>query len=131
MTGNSPTGLILGTGVVVAGSTLIRDVHEGKTRAAPIIFGFMMVTALLLISLGSPKTARGLSYMALVGAFVVNGPAVFGIASGISKSPSPGIHGLGNTQTPFHRSAQGGADLGTQGASTSAATSGPGSGMVI
>lgn len=114
---NSPTGLILGSGVIVAGSTLIRDVHEGKPRAAPIVFGFMMVTALLAISMVSPKFSKGLAYMSLVGAFVVNGPAVFSIASGIAKSKSPGFTGLGHTQTPYHRSAQGGSDLGTQAAS--------------
>jgi hypothetical protein len=111
------TSLVLGATVVVTGSTVIRDVHEGKTRAAPIVFGFMMAAALLIMGMGSEKLARGLSYMSMVGALAVNGPAVFAIASGISKSPSPGITGLGHTQTPFHRSAQGGADLGTQGAS--------------
>lgn len=108
------TNLILGATVIVAGTTLIRDAHEGKTRAAPIVFGFMMAIALLLTSMASEKTARGLSYMSMVGALAVNGPAVFAISSGISKSPSPGITGLGNTRTPYHRSAQGGADLGTQ-----------------
>lgn len=110
----STTSLILGSSVVVAGSTVIRDVHEGKTRAAPIVFGFMMAAALLVISMGSDKVARGLSYMALVGAFAVNGPAVFSITSGIAGSKSPGITGLGHTETPYHRSAQGGADLGAQ-----------------
>lgn len=88
------TSLVLGAGVLVTGSTVIRDVHEGKTRAAPIVFGFMAVAALLVISMASDKTARGLSYMLMVGAFVVNGPAVFSIASGISGSKSPGITGL-------------------------------------
>ena len=82
----SSTGIILAAGILVTGSTVVRDVHEGKPRAAPIVFGFMMVTALLVISYASPGFARGLAYLSLVGAFVVNGPAVTGVVSGISES---------------------------------------------
>ena len=82
----SATGVILAAGIIVTGSTVIRDVHEGEPRAAPIIFGFMMVTALLVISYASPGFARGLAYLSLVGAFVVNGPAVAGVVSGLSES---------------------------------------------
>lgn len=89
MAEGSATGTILAAGILVTGSTVIRDVHEGKGRAAPIVFGFMMVTALLVISLASPKYAKGIAYLSMVGAFVVNGPAVFGIVSGISGSQKP------------------------------------------
>lgn len=84
MASENATGTILAAGILVTGSTVVRDVHEGKGRAAPIIFGFMMVSALLIISMASPKYAKGIAYLAMVGAFVVNGPAVFGIVSGIS-----------------------------------------------
>lgn len=84
MADKSPTGLIVAAGVIVTGSTVIRDVHEGKTRAAPIVFGFLMVIGLLLIAMGAPKVARGLALLSLLGALAVNGPAVFGIASGIT-----------------------------------------------
>ena len=80
------TGIILAAGILVTGSTVIRDVHEGKPRAAPIIFGFLMVTALLIVSYGSPTFAKGLAWMSLVGALVVNGPAVTGVVSGITTS---------------------------------------------
>jgi hypothetical protein len=84
------TETIIGAGVIVTGSTVIRDVHQGHKRAAPIIFGFMMVAGLLVISMAAPKAAKGLAYFAMVGAFFVNGAAVFGIAGGIAKSGSPG-----------------------------------------
>lgn len=86
MAEGNATGTIFAAGVIVAGSTLVRDVHEGKGRAAPIVFGFLMVTALLLISMASPKYAKGIAYLSMVGAFVVNGPAVFAIAGGIAGS---------------------------------------------
>lgn len=89
--GKDPVTLIIAAGVIVTGSTVIRDVHEGKPRAAPIVFGFMMVSALLIIALGAPKLARGLAWMSLVGAFVVNGAAVFGIASGLSSNQTAGL----------------------------------------
>jgi hypothetical protein len=83
--GKDPAGFIIAASVIVAGSTAIRDVHEGKPRAAPIVFGFLMAGALLIVGLGSSTFARGLAWMALVGAFVVNGPAVTGIVSGLSE----------------------------------------------
>lgn len=88
---NDPVNVIIAAGIVVTGSTIIRDVHEGKIRAAPIVFGFLMVTGLLLIGMGTPKFARGLAWLSMVGAFVVNGPAVFAIASGISGSQTTGL----------------------------------------
>jgi hypothetical protein len=84
------TETIIGAGVVVTGSTLIRNVRGGKNHAAPVIFGFMMVAGLLVISLAAPKAAKGLAYFAMVGAFFVNGAAVFGIASSVAQSGSPG-----------------------------------------
>ena len=84
------TETIIGAGVIVTGTTVIRDVHEGKTRAAPIIFGFMMVAGLLVISLAAPKAAKGLAYFAMIGAFFVNGAAVFGVAGGIANSGTGG-----------------------------------------
>lgn len=87
-------------GVVVTGSTLIRDVKQNKPKAAPIIFGFMMVTGLLLISIPLPKVSKGLAYLALVGAFVVNGPSLFGTASSLTKSKSPAPSSGANTLPP-------------------------------
>jgi len=85
------TDVAIAAGVIVTGTTLIRNAHEGKSKAAPIIFGFMMTALLLLIALGSPKIAKGLSYFAMVGAFAVNGPVVFSIARGLGPTPA-GTH---------------------------------------
>lgn len=87
--GKNPTGVVVAAGVIVAGSTVVRDVHEGQIRAAPIVFGFLMVSALLLIGMASPKTARGLAYLSMIGALAVNGPAVFSIVSGLSEAGKP------------------------------------------
>ena len=78
------TDTIIVAGVVVTGSTLLRDVRQNKPKAAPLIFGFFMVAGLLLIAIPAPKVAKGLAYLSLVGAFVVNGPTIFGLASSIT-----------------------------------------------
>lgn len=103
MADKNATGTIIAAGILVTGSTVIRDVHEGKTRAAPIVFGFMMVTALLVISYASSGFARGLAYMSMVGAFVVNGPAVAGVVTGITgntTSKAPAATAGANTSAP-------------------------------
>lgn len=97
-----PTDLIVISTVVVTGSTLIRDVKQGKGGlAGPIIFGFMMAAGLLLISIPLPRVAKGLAYLSLVGAFVVNGPSVFSVATGLTtkaKTTTPADGG--NTLPP-------------------------------
>lgn len=91
ISGRDPVNAIFAAGILVTGSTLIRDAHKGQARAAPIVFGFMMVTGLLIMAMAAPRFARGLAYMSMVGAFVVNGPAVFSIASGFSNSQTAGL----------------------------------------
>lgn len=78
------TNAIIAAAVVISGSTMVKDgVEKKKFHFAPVVFGFMLASALLLLALIAPNFARGLAYMGLVGAFVVNGPAVFKLAGGI------------------------------------------------
>ena len=98
------TDVAIAAGVIVTGTTLIRNAHEGKAKAAPIIFGFMMTSMLLLIALGSPKFAKGLSYFAMVGAFTVNGPTLFALAGGLgptakAKAKVTGVNNRGAAPT--------------------------------
>lgn len=81
----SATDTILASTIIITGSTLIRNAKNKKNKFAPIIFGFMLTTALLIMSMFAPTFTRYLAYMGMVGAFVVNGPAVFGVVSGIGK----------------------------------------------
>lgn len=74
------TNVILGSAVVITATTVLRNVRE-KTKAGttfkPVIFGFGLAFALLAMAMVAPGLARALAYMGLVGAFVVNGQAVF------------------------------------------------------
>jgi len=74
------TGVILGSSVVITVTSVLRQA-QAKTPAAttfkPILFGFGLAFALLAMSMVAPGLARALAYMGLVGAFVVNGQAMF------------------------------------------------------
>lgn len=81
----SPTDTIVAATVIIAGSTMIKNAKAKKNHFAPIVFGFLLTSALLIMAMFAPTFARMLAYMGMVGAFVVNGPAVFGVVSGIGK----------------------------------------------
>lgn len=83
----NPTDVIVASVVIITASTLIKDAKAKKkgSKFAPILFGFMLLIFLLILATFAPTIAKGLAYMGMVGAFVVNGPAVFGLVSGIGK----------------------------------------------
>lgn len=82
------TGLVLGSTVVLVASSVLKNA-KNKTPAGttfkPVIFGFGLAFALLAIAIAFPWLARALAYMALVGAFVVNGPALFDTIGKLGK----------------------------------------------
>lgn len=84
MKDTSPTDMILVSVIIIVGSTMIRNAKEGKTHFSPIVFGFMLATSLLFIAVVAPNFAKSLALMGLVGAFALNGPAVFGLTKQIS-----------------------------------------------
>lgn len=79
----SPTDVIIASVVIIVGTTMIRNAKNKKNRFAPIIFGFMLALALLIMATFAPTVAKGLAYMGMVGAFVVNGPTVFKLLAGL------------------------------------------------
>lgn len=83
----SSTDVIVLCVAVMVGSTIIRHIQEkpkdvGKGYAQPIVYGFFLMFALLVLAVPAPRFAKGLSYMGLVGAFAVNGPAIYKLAGG-------------------------------------------------
>lgn len=90
------TDVIIGSTTVVVLTTVIRKTVEknqhptakvvvGQTIGKPVIFGFLLVMSLLVISFALPTFAKGLAYLSLVGAFVVNGPTLFAALEGIGR----------------------------------------------
>lgn len=83
-----PTDTIILAVALMAGSTIIRHIKEnprgvGKGYAAPIVYGFFLAIVLLFLAVPFPRFAKGLAYLGMVGAFAVNGPAIFSLASRI------------------------------------------------
>jgi hypothetical protein len=77
---NDPAGTITTVVVVIAGTTILRLVRQGKWQGQigeVMMFAFLLLVALLFLSLMSPSLAVVLAYLGLVGAFVVNGPEIF------------------------------------------------------
>lgn len=77
---NDPSGAIVTSVVVVVGTTLFRLARQGKTKGTTlevIVFGVMLLVALLIISMVLPTIAMVLAYMALIGSFIANGPELF------------------------------------------------------
>lgn len=54
-----------------------------------IIFGYLLAIALLILAIAVPVLAKILAYLGLVGAFAVNGPAVFGYLGDLGRNERP------------------------------------------
>ncbi len=76
----NPSDAVVASVVVIVATTILRRMQEGKWQGHVIeiiIFGFMLLVALLVLTIVSPTIAKAFAYLGMVGAFVVNGPAVF------------------------------------------------------
>lgn len=76
---NDPTDIVIASCVIITVTTVVKNARN-KTKAGttfePIVFGFLLALALLAIGFVAPGFAKALAIMGLVGAFVVNGPAL-------------------------------------------------------
>lgn len=94
--------VVLGSVLVIVTSTLVRIKRapiRGQTFTPfqVIAFGFLLATGLLIVAIASPGLAKGLAYLGLVGAFVVNGPTLFGLLGNLGRDDkaSAGARGGG------------------------------------
>jgi hypothetical protein len=102
----NPSSSVFVSIFVIVGTTILRRVREGKwegTVIETVIFGFMLLLALQLLSLVMPQLAKVLGYLGIVGAFVVNGPAIFGYAKDFQAQ---GIPRVGRAGTPTRRGSE-------------------------
>lgn len=84
----NPSNAVLASVVVIVGTTIIRRVREGKWQNAVVeivIFGFLLLVAMLTLAIVLPQVAVVLSYLGMVGAFIVNGPAVFSLLGNFGR----------------------------------------------
>jgi len=76
---NASSTVFASTLVIVA-TTIVRRIREGTWSGhvvETVVFGFLLLIALLILAIVMPRFAQVLGYLGMVGAFVVNGPAVF------------------------------------------------------
>jgi hypothetical protein len=79
-----PTASVIGGTVIITGLSVLKDVHKGQDPVKPVVFGFMLGGALLLVSFFSGALAKALALMGVVGAFTVNGKDALSILGAIS-----------------------------------------------
>ena len=80
-----PTSAVLGGTAIITGLSVLKDVHKKKDPVKPVVFGFMLGSALLLVAFAAPALAKGLALMGVVGAFVTNGTDVLAILGQVGK----------------------------------------------
>lgn len=77
----NPSSASVASVVVIVSTTIIRQVRSGTWQhhvLEVIVYGFLLLIALLTLAIVIPPAALILAYLGMVGAFVLNGPAVFG-----------------------------------------------------
>jgi hypothetical protein len=90
----NPSDVVFGSVVVIVSTTLVRRIREGKWEGHVLeilIFGFLLLISLQLLVLVVPNVAKTLAYLGLVGAFILNGPAIFGYASKFNRTTIGGV----------------------------------------
>lgn len=80
------TDVIIIACMVMAGTTVIRRIKEKPHAKAeyvqPVVYGFFLCLALLVLAVPLPTFTKGLAYLGMVGAFAVNGPTIYKLAAG-------------------------------------------------
>jgi hypothetical protein len=77
------SGTIIASMVVMVGSSLVVEAAEGQVTMGPIVFGFMLGSALMLIGFVSGPLAKMLAIMGVVGTLVTRGSDLTKILGGI------------------------------------------------
>lgn len=68
-----PTTAVLTSTIVITGISVIKDVSQAKDPIPPVITGFMLGMALIVVSFVSGPLAKALAYMGVAGAVLTNG----------------------------------------------------------
>lgn len=75
----APTDAIIGSVIVISGSTAIKNASQGKFHMSSVVSGFLLGSALMLVAMVSPAIAKALAALGAIGAIINNGPAVFSL----------------------------------------------------
>jgi len=76
----NPSSTVIASVVIIVSTTIIRRIREGQAQTRfmeTVVFGFLLLISLLVLAIVLPSMAKVLAYLGIVGAFALNGPAVF------------------------------------------------------
>lgn len=82
------TGLIIVSGLVASGSTLLSDVSKGSVTIKPVIAGFLIVSGLLFVSTFNDEIAKGFAVLIMATALVRNGSVLAGVVTHLGNVTS-------------------------------------------
>jgi hypothetical protein len=77
------SGVVFLAVLTITGTTVLRRVEERKEALSVVVYGFILLTVLLFIGALSPRLATWLSMMGIVGAVVLNAPAITKMLGGL------------------------------------------------
>lgn len=67
---------VIGGTVVITGARVFADTADGHFTMQPVVSGFLLGSAMLLIAMIAPSIAKALIALGLVGTFVTSGPTI-------------------------------------------------------
>jgi len=97
----NPSSTVVAAVIVITTTTIIRRIREGKWEShilQTIVFGFLLMIALLTLAVVMPGFAKALAYLGLVGAFVLNGPSVFSYLGDFERTKPTGTREVKNVR---------------------------------
>lgn len=84
----NPSSVVVSSVVIITSTTLVRRMREGSWESHVyeiVVFGFLLLISLLVLAIPLPSVAVVFAYLGMVGAFLINGPAVFSLLGSFGR----------------------------------------------
>ncbi len=94
----NPSNAVVASVLIITSTTIVRRIKEKKDYpqgyiVETIIFGFLLLVALLTLAIVMPQVAKVFAYLGIVGAFVVNGEVIFSALGDFGRTNGRGSTG--------------------------------------
>lgn len=67
---------VIGGTVVITGARVFADTAGGHFTMQPVVSGFLLGSAMLLVAMIAPSIAKALIGLGIVGTFITSGPTI-------------------------------------------------------
>lgn len=84
----NPSSTVFASVIIISATTVLRRMRQNTLQShfiEIVVFGFMLLIALLTLAIVAPTFAKTLGYLGIVGAFILNGPEVFKLAGDFGR----------------------------------------------